>query len=182
MKKNKIVNIAYLGGSHGSFMLFFVDKFSKLTPDISGTPFSATGTSHSQSIKFSGQVDIATFEDLHGLPRNDYKPDPTVPYIVIEVDEKSLMNFTRLFFTRKGDQEHTATFLSVSEDKTSIHIDEHFVNRYKDNFKLLYDFDVTKTLVIPISLMRDFLKITFLRMQNDRTLHRKEINKANVPE
>lgn len=42
----KLLNIVFNGGTFGNFLKFFLDKFSKLTPDIVVNPFNRTGTSH----------------------------------------------------------------------------------------------------------------------------------------
>lgn len=180
VKQKFIVNIAYLGGSHGAFLRYFVDKFSKLTPDIKESPFLESGTAHDEAVKYSGKVDRRTFEDLHGNPVNDYKLDSTVPNIVIAVDSKALFNFTRLFFTRKSDHELTSTYLSVSEDKTTVQIDEHFCNRYNKHFKLLYNIDLNNNFTLPISVVRDFLKLTFLRTSDNKSLDTMEKIKNNL--
>ena len=62
-EKKILVNIVYLGGSHGAFLKYFVDRFSKLTPLISESPFLSNGTSHSLSINYSNQVNRYTFID-----------------------------------------------------------------------------------------------------------------------
>jgi len=41
-----LLNIIFAGGTFGNFLKFFLDKFSKLTPDIQGDPFGNLGTSH----------------------------------------------------------------------------------------------------------------------------------------
>ena len=42
----KILNIVFNGGTFGNFLKFFIDKFSTLSPDIDGDPFTGTGISH----------------------------------------------------------------------------------------------------------------------------------------
>ena len=52
-----LLNIVFNGGTFGHFLKFFVDKFSKLSPDLLGDPYTDTGTSHAvKSVKFSGLV------------------------------------------------------------------------------------------------------------------------------
>ena len=41
-----LLNIIYHGATFGHFLQFFIEKFSKLTPDIEGDPFTDIGTSH----------------------------------------------------------------------------------------------------------------------------------------
>ena len=48
-KNAKLLNIVFAGGTFGNFLKWFLDKFSKKTPEISLTPFNDIGTSHSLS-------------------------------------------------------------------------------------------------------------------------------------
>ena len=131
IKEEKLVTVAYLGGSHGAFLRYFIDRFSNLTPTIVESPFEANGTSHNLAVEYSGKVERHCFEDVHGRPVQNYMlEDTTRPNIVIDVDDRALMNFTRMFFTRKSDHELTSTYIGAGKEQTSILIDEHFVKRY----------------------------------------------------
>jgi hypothetical protein len=52
----QLLNIIYWGGTFGSFLKFFLDKFSLKSPDIDGEPFIDTGASHSTEIKYSNLI------------------------------------------------------------------------------------------------------------------------------
>lgn len=169
MAKEKLVTISYLGGSHGAFLKYFIDKFSKFTPNILKSPFEKTGTSHNDDVIYSGKVERDTFEDANGKPKNNYQlQDTSTPNIVITVDHNSLMNFTRMFFTRKSDIELESTYVGV--DDQSATFDHVFSKKYSDSFKLMYGIDINKHNSVPVSIMRDFIKITFLDYKNNQTL------------
>jgi len=42
----KLLNIVFAGGTFGNLLKFFIDKFSTLSPNIEGDPFTSIGTSH----------------------------------------------------------------------------------------------------------------------------------------
>ena len=169
MVKEKLVTVSYLGGSHGAFLKYFIDKFSKFTPDIVSSPFENNGTSHNDDVIYSGKVERDCFEDADGNPKNNYQvQDTSTPNIVIMVDNESLMNFTRMFFTRKSDIELDSAYLVV--DNKSATFDHVFSKKYSDSFKLMYGIDINKNNSVPVSVMRDFIKITFLDYKNNQTL------------
>ena len=164
MAKEKLVTISYLGGSHGAFLKYFIDKFSKFTPNIVKSPFEKNGTSHNDDVIYSGKVERDCFEDKDANPKNNYQVrDTSTPNIVITVDHESLMNFTR-----KSDIELDSAYLDV--DDTNATFDHVFSKKYGDSFQLLYGIDINKHHSVPVSVMRDFIKITFLDYKNNQTL------------
>lgn len=159
-----LVDVAYFGGSHGAFVTYFIDRFSKLTPEIKEEPFMSNGTSHNLNVKYSGRIGRYTFEDVNGNPRNDYKfKNKHTPHILILIDQESLMNFTRLLFVREDDHELTST--SFIETETDTILSDQFVKMYGEKFKMLYNLDI-KNKSAPNVLVRDFLKILFLSKEN----------------
>ena len=158
---HRLVNIGYFGGSHGAFLMYFIDKLSKKTPDISVSPFLDNGTSHNLGVKYSGRVYRYTFEDTKGNVRNNYKLEHKgEPQILVTLDEPSQMNFLRLHFTRDSDHELNSGNFSALEDK--ILVSDNFVEMYADKFLTLYDIDFKQTKYVPYSIMRDFMKIHFI--------------------
>ena len=179
MVKEKLVNITYLGGSHGAFLKYFIDKFSKFTPTIVGSPFENNGTSHNDDVIYSGKVERDCFEDADGNPTNNYQLQDTInPNIVITVDHDSLMNFTRMFFTRKSDIELESTYVHVGDKSATF--DHSFSKKYSDSFKQMYGIDINEYKKVPVSVMRDFIKITFLDYKNNQTLASMNRIKANL--
>jgi len=161
-----LVDVHYFGGSHGVFVKYFIDRFSRLTPEIKEEPFEPNGTSHNLSVKYSGRVRRATFEDTHGNLRNDYKflDNKHGPHILILIDEMSLMNFTRFFFVREDDHEWKST--GFIETTTHMILSDQFVKMYCAKFKMLYNVDIKKNNKAPKVLVRDFLKIQFLSKEH----------------
>ena len=82
---SNIVNIAFQGGTHGNYLRFCIDKFSTLTADIQGTPFTENKTSH-KSLNYSGAI-------------NRYHPNTEEPFfkhtdeshILITIDKEDVM-------------------------------------------------------------------------------------------
>jgi len=178
-EKKILVNIAYLGGSHGAFLKYFVDRFSKLTPLISESPFLSNGTSHSLSINYSKQVNRYTFIDTHGNVKNNYKLPPEFqnhPVICIIVDDDSLLNFTRLNYFREDDHEFTGT--QIYDFNNSIKFSNKFILLFKDKIQNIYNIDITKTNILPKLIVRDFFKFMFLNFgHNSYYKATKEIKK-----
>ena len=52
----KKLDIIFVGGTFGNFLRYFIDKFSKSTPDILQNPFTEIGTSHNPKITYSDFV------------------------------------------------------------------------------------------------------------------------------
>ena len=167
--QERLVNIGYFGGSHGAFLKFFVDKFSKKTPDITTSPFLDNGTSHNLEVKYSGRVYRYTFEDVDGVPRNNYKlENKGEPQILVTLDEASQMNFLRLHFIRKSDHELTSADFTQLDDK--IVVSNNFVKMYGDKFKNLYSIDLDQTKSLPYAIMRDFIKMHFVDSSQNKAL------------
>ncbi len=167
--QERLVNIGYFGGSHGAFLKFFVDKFSKKTPDITTSPFLDNGTSHNLEVKYSGRVHRYTFEDTDGIARNNYKlENKGEPQILVTMDEASQMNFLRLHFTRKSDHELISADLTLLDDK--IVVSNNFVKMYGDEFKNLYGIDFDQTKYLPYAIMRDFIKMHFVDSSQNKIL------------
>jgi len=176
---NHLVDVAYFGGSHGAFVSYFIDRFSKLTPEIKEEPFMQNGTSHNLNVKYSGRVGRYTFEDVNGNPRNNYFfENKHRAHILILIDKMSLMNFTRLFFIREDDHELTST--SFIERENHVILSDQFVKMYYQKFKMLYDIDI-KNKSAPNVLIRDFLKILFLSKENASLINSNE-TKKNINE
>ena len=174
----RIVNIAYLGGSHGAFLKYFIDKFSKLTPDIKESPFMPNGTSHNLSVKYSGKVNRYTFEDSNGQARDNYKfVNKGEPHILVVIDEDSIFNFTRLFFIRENDHELASTSFKQKDNKCFL--SEQFIRMYGSKIKEIYNYNV-ESAECPVIIIRDFLKLIFLNLNNNRSLQSSKKTLKNV--
>jgi len=160
----RLVNIAYFGGSHGAFVRYFIDRFSRLTPEIKEDPFLSNGTSHNLDVKYSGKVGRYTFEDVNGNVRNNFKfENDQEPHILILIDQESLMNFSRFHYIRENDHEFIST--RFMQQETDVVLSDQFLKMYSEKFKKMYNIDL-KEKTVPIVLVRDFLKISFLTNEN----------------
>jgi hypothetical protein len=163
---NRVVNIAYFGNSHGAFLKYFVDRFSKLTPKIDTEPFMPNGTSHNLSVKYSGKVERFAFEDPTGQPVNNYEfVEKNEPHILILIDEDSIFNYTRFMFFRDADHEFVGT--SFKEANNLVTLSKEFLKMYNKKIKEVYNYDIS-TGKCPKIIVRDFLKYFFLNPNDNR--------------
>tara|TARA_Y100000748_G_scaffold223575_1_gene188198 strand:+ start:2524 stop:3447 length:924 start_codon:yes stop_codon:yes gene_type:complete len=145
---NRLVNIAFQGGTHGNFLRFFIDKFSALTPNIQGSPFSDNNTAH-KTLNYSSLI-------------NRYHPNISAPYfshtgephILITVEKDDILFLERWATYRAGDYK-----INISEENIKIH--STFATNWKDTFLKFYNIDITTTSV-PRFIMRDFYKLGFI--------------------
>ena len=164
----RLVNIGYFGGSHGAFLKYFIDNFSNITPEIKSSPFLDNGTSHNLEVQYSGRVYRYTFEDVEGNPRNNYKlENKGEPQVLVTLDEPSLMNYSRLHFTRTADHEFTgADFLESGDDIT---VSDEFASMYGEKFTKYFEIDLQNTKSVPYAVMRDFMKMNFIDAKHNKS-------------
>jgi hypothetical protein len=175
----RLVNIGYFGGSHGAFLKYFIDKFSDLTPEIKASPFLDNGTSHNLKVQYSGRVYRYTFEDAEGNPRNDYKfENKGEPQVLVTLDEPSLMNYSRLHFTRESDHEFVGA--KIKESNEGVVVSDKFVSIYAEKFFSMYNIDLHKTKAIPDAVLRDFIKITFLDIKQNKSFVKSKTTLQNI--
>jgi len=182
-EKKSLVNIAYLGGSHGAFLRYFIDKFSRLTPSISESPFLSNSTSHSLSVRYSGYIDRYTFNDTYGNIKNNYRLPvefQNYPVICVIVDEESLLNFTRLNYFREDDLEFTGT--QIYNLKNNIKVSDKFALLFKDKFQNMYNIDITKNNLLPKLIVRDFFKFMFIDLSHNSFYQANKEIKKNLNE
>ena len=145
----RLLNIVYQGGTHGHFLRFYIDKHSKLSPAIEGTPFTEIGTSHNDS-KCSNMV-----YEYHPIQPTCYK-NIDEPHILITVDEEDLLILERSVTIRAGN-------FDIDTNSDQIKVDERFATLFtwSKKFNALYGLDADKV-SIPRFLIRDFYKMSFL--------------------
>lgn len=176
---DRLVNIGYFGGSHGAFLRYFIDKFSDLTPNIEASPFLDNGTSHNLDVKYSGKVKRYAFEDEQGVPKNNYKfENKGEPQILITIDEPSLMNYARLHFTRESDHEFDGFNLEKSKDY--VIVSDRFASMYSEKFLTMYDIDLNQTKAVPCAILRDYIKITFLDVEQNKSYVKSKVTMQNI--
>jgi len=154
-KNADLLNIVFQGGTFGNFLKFFLDKFSKLTPDIEFTPFTDTGTSHKiKTEQYSGLI-----QRYHPSFINDNVGEVNLPVCII------LPNTEKDFLYLK-----TAQWFRVADRKI---LPDHLWNRKilenmnsslknaVDNICSLYNISLEDD-YIPKFIVRDWYKLEFL--------------------
>lgn len=164
------INIIYEGGCFGSFLKFFIDKFSKLTPEINKNPFIPMhGTAHSLTDDdYSGRVKR---EHMYFVNKNKGKKD--LPVCIILPFQKDKHDHHALVYLK------SAQTFRCSEPPMLMEID-HLWQQPKDSFKRVYDHPITISIVdykqkicklynlpkdtkhIPKFIVRDWYKKEFL--------------------
>jgi len=147
---SKLVNIAFQGGAHGNYLRFCIDKFSTLTPNIVGTPFTENNTSH-VDLEYSGKIDR-----YHPTTKAPFFKNTDEPHILITIEKEDLLFIERWVTMRAGDHK-----VDISKDLVNTHSD--FLRNFfwTDKFKKYYNIDLTKNKA-PKFLLRDFYKLSFL--------------------
>ena len=164
-----IVNIAFQGGTHGNYLRFCIDKFSKLTPEVIGTPFTKNNTSHN-TLKYSGSVNRYHPEENYPHFQNTNEP-----HILITVDKEDLLFIERWVTMRAGDYK-----IDVSTELVSVH--HNFLDNFpwNDKFKKYYNIDLTKK-SIPKFIMRDFYKLSFIDPAKNGFIIQDKVLRENRP-
>jgi len=154
-KNAKLLNIIFEPGTFGHFIKFFLDKFSQLTPDIEGDPFTDIGTSHNKNIKYSHQI-----QAYHSFFINDNKEETNLPVcVIIPNTEKDFLYIKTTQWFRAGDSKILSDDLwgkKISENKNSFLLKDAV-----DNICSLYDISL-KDDYIPKFIVRDWYKLEFL--------------------
>lgn len=142
------VHIAFQPGTHGNFLRYFLDRFSKVTPTITDIPFTSLGTSHNNQIEYSGK-----YQRSH--PHLSGWPDKHHPHIIITIEPQDVLWLQRMNYIRPGDR-------NVDIQTSTIKIDETFED--KKGIEKLYGIDIVDK--IPRFILRDFCKLGFSDMEN----------------
>ena len=153
----KILNIVFNGGTFGNFLKFFIDKFSTLSPDIDGDPFTGTGISHrTDEILFSG-----LFQRYHQSFINDNEGQSDLPIcIILPSTKKHYLYLKKAQWFRAGN-------VKISPDalwkKAVGEMPELIIDRAKEIIKLYDIKDTAHFTWIPKFIVRDWYKLEFLQ-------------------
>lgn len=153
----KLLNIVFQGGTFGNFLKFFLDKFSKLTPDITKNPFTPTGTSHNtKEIKFSNLI-----QRYHPSFVNQNQNETNLPLCVIMPNtEKDFLYLKTSQWFRAADLKKVPD--DLWQNKISF-LEEHFresLNSIKSLYHISKDY-------IPKFIIRDWYKLEFSERLED---------------
>ena len=163
-----VINIIYEGGCFGSFLKFFIDKFSKLTPEINKDPFTSSGTAHGMKKEdFSGRI-----LKMHMSFCDINKGKKDLPVCMILPFQKNKNDHALIYLK-------SAQLYRCSDNDNLIDID-HLWQQPKDSIKTLSDHPITISIVnykqkicklynlpkdtkyIPKFIVRDWYKKEFL--------------------
>ena len=179
----RLVNIGFFGGCHGAFLRYFIDRFSKHTPNIDSDPFMHNGTSHVPGIKYSQRIKRYTFEDLMGQPVNNYDlVNKGEKQIIIKTDQRSIFYLTRLYFTRESDHELVSTPIYDHGPEKGVLVCDNFKAYYGSKFEQLYKIDLQTNKFVPHAIMRDFCKMQFVNIQSNPWLVKMDKVLSNIDE
>jgi hypothetical protein len=156
---NYRINIAFQPICHGHYLTYIIDRFSKLTPEIKELPFEKNGISHKE-IKYSNFV-----RWYH--PNNKFLNQDD-PHIFITVEQQDLFFLHRLAYTRPDGE--STPFSNFSTNGTKVILSNFFIKNFKDKFKEIYNLDLDKNNSIPKFILRDFVKINYLNINEDNWL------------
>lgn len=173
--KNNFLNIAYQPGFHGNYLRYFLDRFSRLTPAITETPFVKSGNSHNNKIKFS-----KLFNLYHPSPEGHKFLNIDQPHIFITIEGKDLLYLYRCLHTRE-EEENGRPDIRITIDEKKVKFSSYLKEIYSKKLQDLYNYDPSKELIIPRFIFRDLIKLNFLNIKEDEILKNNIHFKKNIP-
>ena len=164
-KNAKLLNIVFLGGTYGHFLKFFLSKFSKLTPDITFSPFTDIGTTH----RIKPEEQSRLIQKYHFSFINDNIGEINLPVCLIKINHtvKDALFMEASRFFRGGDRKIVQDVLYneqelYEEGQKSFKPLKELFKTYKENICSLYKINLTKDSKIPKFIVRDWYKLLFL--------------------
>ena len=148
---NTLLNIAFQGGTHGNFLRYFIDKFSKKTPQLDDYPFTINNTSH-KALPYSNLINR-----YHPAKSSPYFKNSNEPHLLITICEDDLIYIERWITCRAGD-------FKIDIDLDEIVLTTKFIQMFelKQKFLELYNINLDNQKTIPRFVFRDYLKLGFL--------------------
>ena len=165
------LHIAFQGGTHGHFLRYFLDRFSIHTPIIDKSPFTANGTSHKSSIKYSDRF------SLYHPTQMGFK-DANESHCVITVSNEDILQLQRTVYIRPGD-------IKLDTNKDYIKF-TGFPKEFNETISIqkLYGLKIDENTEVPKFILRDFVKLGFSDsnnhgyIKNNRELLKHKFNKV----
>ena len=156
-QNGKLLNIIFHGGTFGNFLKFFIDKFSKLTPDIKGDPFNNNGTSHTlRSKDYSGLI-----QKYHAHFINDNIEFNNLPIcIIIPTSPKHFLYLKKANWFRAGDLKESPDQLW---QKPLGEMSERLKDSVNDIIRLYQIDNKAYFSWLPKFIVRDWYKLEFLQ-------------------
>lgn len=152
----KLLNIAFQGGTHGNFLRYFIDKFSKKTPELHGDPFTKNNTSHKE-LPYCELI-----ERYHPTKSKPYFLNSKEPHLLITIDPNDLLYIERWVTFRAGDYK-------IDIRKDEIILSDEFIKDFElqEKFLSLYNINLENQKSIPKFIFRDHLKLGFLDVEKN---------------
>ena len=160
-KNAKLLNIVFLPSCFGNFLKYFVERFSKKTPDMELYPFTKSGTSHKiKKEDFCGLV-----QRYHENFINDNLGEMGLPVCLISPStKKHYLYLKKAQWFRAGDKMNSPDDLwrkAVGEMSDSM-------KESAQNIIDLYDLKETAHFSwLPKFIVRDWYKLEFLKRLED---------------
>lgn len=159
-KNANLLNIVFQGGTFGNFLKFFLDKFSKLTPDILEEPFTDIGTSHKiKTEQYSGLI-----QRYHPSFINDNVGEVNLPICqILPTSEVGYLYLKESQLYRAGDYKNSFDDAWKKDRATlqTIRQAESFI--FNDMLKSIDSlYDIKNFKIIPKWIVRDMFKLEFL--------------------
>jgi hypothetical protein len=147
------INVVYQGGTHGSFLRHFLDKFSSLTPKILENTFTKNGTVHKET-KSSEKI-----KKYHLSKEYPYFQNIDEIHILITIENEDLLFLQRIAQARAGDNKLDLT-------KDCIKFPKNYIKGFniEKEFHQLYNKNIDENTEIPRYIFRDYLKLSFLNI------------------
>lgn len=152
----KLLNIVFHGATFGNFLKFFLDKFSKLTPDIPTKPFSSIGATLGKNRDiYSGLI-----QKYHLSFMNQNKNEENLPVCIILPTNSYGFLYLKMAQWYKSNKNK-----KLPDDlwKKSDHSDQDLINASLE-IKKLYRINDDK---ISKSIVRDWYRLEFLERLED---------------
>jgi len=160
-KNAKLLNILFLPGCFGNFLKYFVERFSKKTPDMERYPFTGSGASHKiKKEDFCGLV-----QRYHETFINDNQGEMGLPVCLISPStKKHYLYLKKAQWFRAGDKMNSPDDLwrkAVGELSASM-------KESAQNIIDLYNLKETAHFSwLPKFIVRDWYKLEFLKRLED---------------
>lgn len=159
----KLLNIVFYGGTFGTFLKFFLDKFSDHSPEIEGDPFTDVGSSHAMGHrKFSG-----LFQRYHSSFINDNEGQTNLPICIITPRSRKHFLFLKKAQWFKPPSFNNNVTQRISPDdlfKKAFGEMPDFLQASAKEIKDLYSINDTAHFTwIPKFIVRDWYKLEFLK-------------------
>jgi hypothetical protein len=160
-KNAKLLNILFLPGCFGNFLKYFVERFSKKTPDMERYPFTESGASHKiKKEDFCGLV-----QRYHENFINDNLGEMELPVCLISPStKKHYLYLKKAQWFRAGDEMNSPDDLwrkAVGEMSDNM-------KESAQNIIDLYDLKETAHFSwLPKFIVRDWYKLEFLKRLED---------------